>query len=295
MTPLEGVLYVDKPVGLTSHDVVNYVRRLAGIRRVGHSGTLDPMATGLLIICLGKATRLVEYLVGLDKEYLATIHLGRATDTYDGEGQITAEKRVEVTAEQVDKALDQFRGQIEQVPPMFSAVKVDGQPLYRRARLGEEIARPPRPVTIYALKQFSWQSPMLKIRISCSSGTYIRSIAHDLGQVLGCGAYLSGLRRTAIGEITVEEATTLEQLDPEKWRQHLQPLDSAVHHLPSLELTTTEVQRISHGQRIPLDEVRHPALESPVRAYDQAGNLIGILIIDQEQWKPHKVLYQPDL
>jgi tRNA pseudouridine55 synthase len=141
ISPVAGVLHVDKPVGLTSHDVVNRVRRLSGIRRVGHSGTLDPLATGLLTLCLGQATRLVEYLVGLDKEYLVTIRLGQETNTYDGEGQITAEKPVEVTRHQLDNALEQFRGQIEQVPPMFSAVKVDGQPLYRRARQGADIER----------------------------------------------------------------------------------------------------------------------------------------------------------
>jgi tRNA pseudouridine55 synthase len=295
ISPVAGLLHVDKPVNLTSHDVVNKVRRISGIRRVGHSGTLDPLATGLLTLCLGQATRLVEYLVGLDKVYLVTIRLGQETNTYDGEGQITAEKPVEVTRQQLDNALEQFRGQIEQVPPMFSAVKVDGQPLYRRARQGVDIERPARQVTVYDINQLSWQRPMLALRISCSSGTYIRSIAHDLGQVIGCGGHVASLRRTAIGEISIEEATPLDQLQPESWRQHLRPPDSAVYHLPLLELPDEDVQKISHGQRIPIEEVSHPTGESPVRAYDQEGHFIGILISIQGQWQPRKILYQPDL
>jgi len=295
ISPVAGVLHVDKPVGLTSHDVVNKVRRLSGIRRVGHSGTLDPLATGLLTLCLGQATRLVEYLVGLDKVYLVTIRLGQETNTYDGEGQITAEKPVEVTRQQLDKALEQFRGQIEQVPPMFSAVKVDGQPLYRRARQGVDIERPARQVTVYDIEQLSWRMPMLALRISCSSGTYIRSIAHDLGQVLGCGAHVASLRRTAIGEISIEEATPLDQLQPESWHQHLRPPDSAVYHLPLLELPDEDVQKISHGQRISIEGDSQPTGDSPVRAYDQEGHFIGILISIQGQWQPRKILYQPDL
>jgi tRNA pseudouridine55 synthase len=295
ISPVAGVLHVDKPVGLTSHDVVNKVRRLSGIRRVGHSGTLDPLATGLLTLCLGQATRLVEYLVGLDKVYLVTIRLGQETNTYDGEGQITAEKPVEVTQQQLDNVLEQFRGQIEQVPPMFSAVKVDGQPLYRRARQGVDIERPARQVTVYDINQLSWQRPMLALRISCSSGTYIRSIAHDLGQVIGCGGHVASLRRTAIGEISIEEATPLDQLQPESWRQHLRPLDSAVYHLPLIELPDENVQKVSHGQRIPIEEVSHQTGDSPVRAYNQEGQFIGILIPVEGQWQPRKILYQPDL
>ena len=294
-SPVAGVLHVDKPIGLTSHDVVNRVRRLSGIRRVGHSGTLDPLATGLLTLCLGQATRLVEYLVGLDKVYLATIRLGQETNTYDAEGQITAEKPVEVTRQQLNNALEQFRGQIEQVPPMFSAVKVDGQPLYRRARQGVDIERPARQVTLYGIEQLSWDSPILALQISCSSGTYIRSIAHDLGQVLGCGAHLASLRRTAIGEISIEEATPLDQLQPGSWLQHLLPLDSAVYHLPSLELPAEDAHKISLGQRIPIEHISQPTGDSPVRAYDQDGHFIGILITVQGQWQPRKILYQPDL
>jgi tRNA pseudouridine55 synthase len=295
ISSVAGILHVDKPLGLTSHDVVNKVRRLSGIRRVGHSGTLDPLATGLLSLCLGQATRLVEYLVGLDKEYLVTIRLGQETNTYDGEGQITAEKPVEVTRQQLDNALEQFRGQIEQVPPMFSAVKVDGQPLYRRARQGADIERPARQVTVYNIEQLSWQMPVLALRISCSSGTYIRSIAHDLGQVLGCGGHVASLRRTAIGEISIEEATPLDQLQPESWRQHLRPPDSAVYHLPSLELSDDDVKKISHGQRVPMEEASQPTGKSPVRAYDRQGHFIGILIPVEGQWQPRKILYQPDL
>ena len=293
-SPVAGILHIDKPAGPTSHDVVNAVRRLSGIRRVGHTGTLDPLATGLLTLCLGQATRLVEYLVGLDKVYLATIRLGQETNTYDVEGHVTSEKQVRVTQEKLNNALEQFRGHITQMPPMFSAVKVAGQPLYRRARQGVEIERPTRQVTVYDLEQLSWNSPVLKLQICCSSGTYIRSIAHDLGQVLGCGAHLASLRRTVIGKIPVEEATPLDHLQPDNWLQHLRPLDSAVTHLPLVELPAEDARKIVHGQRVPTREVNTPADESPVRAYDQDGHFIGILIIDQGHWQPRKILYQPD-
>ena len=291
MLSVEGVLSVDKPAGLTSHDVVKEVRRLIGIRRVGHTGTLDPLATGLLLICVGRATRLAEYLVGQDKIYLATIRLGQETDTYDAEGTIVAETPVLVSKSQINGGLDQFRGEITQIPPMFSAIKVEGQPLYRRARQGEVIQRPTRTVNIHELELLSWQLPHLQIRIACSSGTYIRSIAHDLGQALGCGAHLTELRRTAVGNYRVEEAVSLQKLDPENLTEHLQPLDMAVRHLPRVVLTTEEAMAVFHGQRIPCRSDQ--ADETLVRAYDEDDRFIGILFAVEQQWQARKILYQP--
>ncbi|MFW5942793.1 MAG: tRNA pseudouridine(55) synthase TruB, partial [Chloroflexota bacterium] len=196
---MEGLLNVDKPLHLTSHDVVARVRRLCDTRRVGHAGTLDPLASGVLVLAVGRATRLLEYVVGQPKEYQARVRLGQETNTYDGEGEITAQRPVPVTRADVEQALQQFRGDIAQIPPMYSALKKGGKRLYELARQGKEVEREARRVTIYDLEILTWDRPVLTVRVRCSTGTYIRSLAHDLGQALGTGAYLSGLRRTAIG------------------------------------------------------------------------------------------------
>lgn len=290
ISQIEGVLSIDKPAGLTSHDVVARVRFVSGIRRVGHTGTLDPLATGLLIVCLGRATRLAEFLTGQKKEYLATIRLGRVTNTFDAEGTIVAEKPVNVSKIQLLAALDQFRGKIKQIPPMYSAVKVDGQPLYRRARQGKVIDRPAREVTIFELDLLSWQSPDVQVRLVCSSGTYVRVIAHDLGQSLGCGAYLMGLRRTAVGNHSVETAIPLADLQKPGWQDNLQPSDMAVSHLPDVVLAEEEAVSLYHGQRV----LHHSeSIESLVRAYDENGRFVGILTGDERYWSAKKILYQP--
>lgn len=290
MTQIEGVLSIDKPSGLTSHDVVARIRLISGIRRVGHTGTLDPLATGLLIVCLGRATRLAEYLAGQKKEYLAVIRLGQETNTFDAEGTILAEKPVNVSKSQLLATLDQFKGKIKQIPPMYSAVKIDGQPLYRRARQGKVIDRPAREVTIFELDLRSWQSPDVQIRLVCSSGTYIRVIAHDLGQSLGCGAYLMGLRRTAVGNHRVDTAIPLEDLQKPDWQDHLQASDVAVSHLPGVVLAEKEAVSLYHGQRIPHHS---QSIEPLVRAYDENGRFIGVLSGDEQYWSAKKILYQP--
>jgi tRNA pseudouridine55 synthase len=201
MSDLSGVLCVDKPLGMTSHDVVGRTRRVAGLRRVGHAGTLDPLATGVLLLCLGRAARLIEYLVGHDKVYETTVRLGQTTATYDAEGEVLAERPfLHLTLSQIEAALEAFRGDIVQQPPIYSAIKQGGQPLYKLARQGKtEVARPYRPVTIHELTRLSWEPPHLSLRIACSSGTYIRSLGYDLGEALGCGGHLSALRRLAVG------------------------------------------------------------------------------------------------
>jgi tRNA pseudouridine55 synthase len=291
LDPIEGLVCIDKPLGHTSHDVVNVLRRLTGIRRIGHAGTLDPLATGLLLVCLGRATRLLEYLVGQPKTYLTTVQLGQETTTYDAEGEIVAERPVDVTAEQLSAALDGFRGAINQFAPLYSAVKVDGQPLYRRARRGEHVERPLRSVTIYQLDLLGRQAACLELRIHCSSGTYIRSLAHDLGQTLGCGAYLAGLQRTTVGPFTLEDAVPLDEMKSEAWRQYLQPSDSAVGHLARLELTEDEALDLYHGKTVPGRSGQ--TAESPVRAYDEAGLFVGVVVADEANWRAKKIFYQP--
>ncbi len=290
MSQIEGVLSIDKPAGLSSHDVVARIRLISGIRRVGHTGTLDPLATGLLILCLGRATRLAEFLAGQNKEYLATIRLGQETNTFDAEGTIVAEKPINVSKIQLLAALDQFRGKIKQIPPMYSAVKVDGQPLYRRARQGKVIDRPAREVTIFELDLYCWQSPEIQVRLVCSSGTYVRVIAHDLGRSLGCGAYLMGLRRTAVGNHRVDTAIPLADLQKSGWQDYLQPSDIAVSHLPGVVLAEEEAVSLYHGQRVPHYS---ESVESLVRAYDENGRFIGILTGDEQYWSAKKILYQP--
>lgn len=284
---LEGVLNIDKPLGITSHDVVGQIRRISGNRRVGHAGTLDPLATGVILLCVGRPTRLVEYLMGLPKRYVATIRLGQATDTYDAEGAIVSEKAVEVSQADIEQALVPFQGRILQRAPVYSAIKRGGQPLYKLARQGKEVEPPVREVTISELQLQQWQSPYLRLAVACSSGTYIRSLAHDLGQELGCGGHISALRRTAVGEFSVDQAVTLEALQDNAWPAALLPPDRAVQHLPAIELSPEEAQRIQLGQQIACRD-DHP--DAPlVRVYEPGGRFLGIVTSREEYWQPHKI------
>ena len=285
----EGLLNIDKPAGITSHDVVARVRRVAGVRRVGHAGTLDPLATGVLLVGVGPATRLIEYLVGQTKTYEAEVRLGQATNTYDAEGEVVAERPFShITLAAITQTLDPFRGRIEQKPPIYSAIKKDGQPLYKLARQGIEVDVPTRQVTIYTLDLLGWDAPFLHLRVTCSAGTYIRSLAHDLGQVLGCGGHLTALRRTAIGSFTVETAVSLPDLTPTTLPTHLQPPDTAVAHLPRLTLTAQDAQQWQHGMR--LTQQPDQPIDSPLaRTYTENGRFIGISTAIDNQWQPKKV------
>lgn len=294
---LAGVLNLDKPLGLTSHDVVARVRRHGGLRRVGHAGTLDPLATGVLVVCLGRATRLIEYMVGQPKTYETTVRLGQVTNTYDGEGEIIAEQPVPETLSTavIEATLSQFRGTIEQVPPMYSAIKKDGQPLYKLARRGETIDVPPRTVTIYDLTLLDWTTPHLTLRVTCSAGTYIRSLGHDIGQALGCGGYLVALRRTAVGVLTTDTAVPLAELTADNIADHLLPPDTAVGHLPKIILTDSEARDLYNGRAIP----QRPGdpTDKLVRAYEaSSGRFAGLVAVKREQthlWWPRK-LFTPD-
>ena len=286
-TSLAGLLNIDKPTGITSHDVVNRVRRVAGMRRVGHAGTLDPLATGVLLVCLGRATRLVEYLTGQPKTYEAVIRLGQTTDTYDAEGAVTAERPITFSETDLAQALARFQGEIEQAPPMYSAVKQGGQPLYKLARQGKEVARPPRRVTIYQLDVLEWRPPLLSLRIRCSKGTYIRSLAHDLGKALGCGGHIAALRRAAVGDFTLATAVPLADLTPDNLKNYLLPVDAAVSHLPRLDLPEAEANRLLMGQPVP----RQPAQPAAglVRAYGADGRFLGVARANETTWQAVKM------
>lgn len=287
MTP-SGLLIVDKPVGPTSHDVVGRVRRAAGTRRVGHAGTLDPLASGVLLVCVGSATRFVEYLVGLDKVYETTIRLGQATTTYDAEGEITAERPVTVTEDDIRAALPAFRGPIRQRVPAFSAVKRDGQPLYKRARRGEDIDDlPEREVVIHALDLLIYEPPLLSLRMSVSSGTYVRSLAHDLGESLGCGGHVVALRRMAVGRFTSAEAVALEHLSPQNFSDHLLPPEAAVGHLPRAEFTPDEALLLGYGQWVPAPD---DAPAEDTAAFEAGERFLGIVVAQEGLWRPRKMI-----
>jgi tRNA pseudouridine55 synthase len=287
-----GLLLVDKPSGPTSHDVVAAIRRGIHATRVGHAGTLDPLATGLLVICLGAATRLSEYLAGKDKRYQARIRLGQATTTYDAQGAVTATSAVLPDEAAVRKALAGFLGPQLQVPPQFSAIKRGGQKAYEVARRGETLALEPRPVEFYSLDLVAWEPPDCTVEVHCSAGTYVRSLAHDLGERLGCGAHLAALRRTASGSFGVEAAVPLEALQADMaagaWRRHRLPPDAGLSDWPALHLTAEAAAHVLQGRPVPLP----PGSEGDhFRAYNPGGELIALLRADTAAgvlW-PHKV------
>jgi tRNA pseudouridine55 synthase len=244
---MDGLLIVNKPGGMTSHDVVNVVRRLCGTRRVGHTGTLDPLATGVLVVLVGAATRLAQFIAADDKAYYAAVHLGETTTTGDAEGEVTMRRPVTATCQDILAALAPFRGDILQVPPMYSAVKVAGRKLYQLARQGQEVARKPRPVTIYRLELLNCAPPDVMLEVACSAGTYIRSLAMDLGEALGCGAHLRGLARLAVGRFTVEQSYTLEALralaDAGRLAEVLLPPQVGLD-MPAVTLTAEQEQAV---------------------------------------------------
>jgi tRNA pseudouridine55 synthase len=228
LTPFDGVLLVDKPAGLTSHDVVDRIRRHFGFKKVGHCGTLDPAATGLLVIVLERATKLQDRLMVADKTYEGVMQLGVTTDSQDADGEVVAEKPVPpITAESLEEVLQKFRGDIQQLPPMVSAIKHQGQPLYKLARKGKTVEREPRLIHIYDLRVLKMDLPRIEFRVSCTKGTYVRTLCHDIGETIGCGAHLAALRRTRSGDLDVKDAKTLAdllQLNRNQLQQHIVPI-----------------------------------------------------------------------
>jgi tRNA pseudouridine55 synthase len=291
---ISGVLVVDKPVGYTSHDIVQIIRRGTGIRRAGHTGTLDPRASGVLVVLLGPAVRLSEYVSASDKRYQAVIQLGTTTDTYDADGQVLTNNPVNITEEQFVAALQSFIGEIEQVPPPYSAVKVKGRKAYEAAREGEELDLQPRKIRVYSLELLEWAPPEAVIDVYCSSGTYIRSLANDLGKMLGCGAHLVGLRRTKSGRFTLRDAVPLRKLkeafEQGNWYQYVIPAAEALSDWPSVELTSEQVDAVRHGHRIP----GKAGIGKMARGISEQGELIALLEFDPatSEWQPKKVFYQ---
>jgi tRNA pseudouridine55 synthase len=282
---------------MTSHDVVNVVRRVVGQRKVGHAGTLDPMATGVLLVCLGQATRIAEFLMSGRKLYRATITLGASTDTYDADGEVTASGgRVSFDREEIEAALLGFVGSIDQVPPIYSALKRDGQPLYKLARQGKTVELSPRPVEIYGIKLLDWTAPSLIVEVSCSSGTYIRSLAHDLGQRLGSAAHLAALVRLGSGRFSLEGAASLARLE-EAFRHgqekgYLIPLDEALLDWPAIVVGSDDARRLANGQAIVADPRPRGTDDTGMcRAYSIEGQFLAIVAFEPKasRWQPRKV------
>jgi len=293
---VDGILNVDKPSGLTSFGVVSRIRKLTGERSVGHAGTLDPMATGVLPVLLGQATRLAEYLAIASKVYRADIELGVDTDTYDTQGSVLRRGTIsQLTLAQIEAALVPFRGAILQVPPMYSALKHGGRPLYLLAREGQEIARSPRPVTIYHLDLVSWVPPVLTVNVECSKGTYIRSLAHDLGQSLGCGACLCGLVRQRYGGFDIDAAASLDTIEKAVAAGDLAgllyPPDSVLGDMPAVVAGPETARQINCGAAVDFPGVT--TVTGNLRVYDSEGYFMAILAYDAGEcrWRPRKVFH----
>ncbi len=293
---MDGILNINKAPGMTSHDVVAKVRKIMQQKRVGHAGTLDPAASGVLPICVGQGTRVAEYLSESGKAYLAEIIFGVVKDTYDVEGTIIRSTDVaDLTLPQITEALPRFLGPQMQLPPLYSAVKIQGQPAYKRVRAGEEIALAARRVDITSLEVIAWQSPRLTLAIECSKGTYIRSLAYDLGEQLGYGAHLGGLVRTRSGPFALTESITLEQLAEVmaggSVTQYLSPADRVLWNYPALHLDASSVERVLHGNAFHYVQEATMLLPTLARVYDDHGRFLAIAHWDPEHavWQPKKV------
>jgi tRNA pseudouridine55 synthase len=290
---MDGIFNINKSTGMTSHDVVAKIRRLLKQKRVGHAGTLDPAAGGVLPICVGQATRVAEYLSESGKAYQADVVFGVATDTYDTEGAVTATgSTADLALASIEETLEHFLGPQMQVPPRYSAIKIHGQPAYKRARAGEEITLEPRPIVIYSLEVIDWIPPRLTLAIECSKGTYIRSLAHDLGMQLGCYAYLDALVRTRSGPFTLSESITLEQLagavETNTVQHYLYPVDKALEQYPAITLDAETFEKVKHGNTFSSSRAYTPGL---ARVYDSNGHFLAIAMWNEERkaWQPEKV------
>jgi len=261
---VDGVLLLDKPVGFSSNDALIKAKRVLNAKKAGHTGTLDPFATGLLPLCFGEATKFSQDLLEADKTYNTTVHLGLNTDTGDTEGLVIQTRAVDVTLEQIEAVLEQFRGPIAQVPPMYSALKRDGKPLYEYARAGITLEREARNVTIHKLELISYDAPFLKLSVKCSKGTYIRVLGQDIGEALGCGAHLNALRRTQVGALTLDGMITLDDLLAHAAPLGLlAPVDALLASFPAVQLTEELAKRFLQGQRLALGKDAEVASSLP--------------------------------
>lgn len=301
MGEISGFVNLNKPVGASSFTFVSRLRRLTGVRRIGHGGTLDPAASGVLPLCLGQATRMSDFLLTASKRYHARVRLGLTTDTYDADGRVVQERDPSaVTFERVRDAVGGFIGLIQQVPPMYSALKREGQPLYKLARAGVEVDREPRQVEVYRAEVAAWDPPFFDLDVECGRGTYIRSLAHDLGERLGCGASLQALARTRVGPFRIEEAVSIEDLAVAAqggyWEAYLDSPDCVALHLPAAILDAPSSRAIQEGKLLegdrPPGASTQPGEEKPLcRAYGPDGEFVALLAYDpgRNGWQPHKV------
>jgi tRNA pseudouridine55 synthase len=297
---VHGVLLLDKPIGWSSNDALVRAKRLLWAKKAGHTGTLDPLATGLLPLCFGEATKFSQDLLEADKTYETIVRLGIRTSTADAEGEVLSERPVSVAPEQLQAAVARFVGEIDQVPPMHSALKKDGKPLYEYARAGQTVERAARRVTIHAIDVLATDleaaEPTVTLRVSCSKGTYIRTLGEDIGEVLGCGAHLVALRRTRVGVLTLDGAVTLEALDAatEDTRTTLlAPVDALLQTLPRVELDAEDSRRFLHGQRLPL-QLTLPNADH-VRVYGvrdgAVASLLGVAVWRGGVLRPERLVH----
>lgn len=292
--PVDGVLLLDKPGGLTSNQALQCAKRLLLAAKAGHTGSLDPIATGLLPLCFGEATKLSQFLLDSEKRYRAVFALGVSTTTYDSEGEVLATRAVVLERRALERALREFVGEIEQVPPMYSALKRGGRPLYELARRGLEIERTPRRVLIGALELRVFEGSRVELDVACSKGTYIRSLAHDLGERLGCGAHVAELRRLSVGELTVDRAVTLEQLEsmagPEARERCLLRADRVLEAIPDIRLTDLAAHYLLRGQPV---SARHAHAPGWVRLYDMHDRFLGMgQVLDDGRVAPRRLVAQ---
>lgn len=288
---LDGILPLDKPAGMSSNQALQQAKRILRACKAGHTGSLDPIATGLVLLCFGEATKVSQFLLEADKRYWVDIKLGETTDSYDSEGKILETRPVETDRRKIEKALRQFRGRISQTPPMFSAIKQNGQPLYKLARQGIEVERKPREVEIYQISIEDFSENRLQLEIHCSKGTYVRSLVHDLGQILGCGAHVVGLRRLQAGSFTIDQAVTMKTLQETPAAEHaglLLPTDQALLDLPEVSLTSLATHYLLQGQPV---SVRHSHPPGWVRLYAEGEQFLGMgQVLDDGRVAPKRLM-----
>ena len=298
--PVNGFINLFKPPGITSMDALRRVKKITGQRKVGHGGTMDPLARGVLPVCFGQATRLMDYVVGSPKRYMMEVKLGVTTTTFDAEGEILETRAISgLTQESVETAVQSFQGRIEQIPPMYSAIKVQGQRLYKLARAGIEVERTARSVEIYKIRVVDFSSSRLTLDVESGRGAYMRSLAADLGELLGCGAHVADLVRLSCGEFDADKSVTLDGLEegaaePQGWKQFLQPIDWVLKDLKSISVDRHAEEYLRHGQSVNLGvPVIATGYLEPVRAYSSEGRFVALVRFDRpvNEWRPVKVFH----
>ena len=298
--PVNGFINLYKPPGITSMDALRRVKRITGQRKVGHGGTMDPLARGVLPVCVGQATRLMDYVVGSRKQYLMEVKLGVTTTTFDAEGDVVETRPINgLTRELVESAVQSFVGRIEQIPPMYSAIKVQGQRLYKLARAGIEVERKARPIEIHQIRVVDFSAPRLSLDVQCGRGAYMRTLAADLGDLLGCGAHVADLVRLSCGTFHSEESATLEGLEEaaaeaQGWKQYLQPVDWVLKDLKSISVGRQAEEYLRHGQSINLGgPMTEAGYLEPFRAYNREGHFLALVRFDRpgNVWRPLKVFH----